>query len=271
MLQEKTTNTLFIEPIGLIRTPYIDKYQAPRQPTAGKESIEGIITLFPYKNYEQALDDLNGFDKIWIISWFDRNTDWKPKVLPPRSGRTKRGVFSTRSPHRPNPIGISVCTLLGITGLKIRVENPDLLDRTPILDIKPYIPYADSFPDARAGWIEHIHSSAPIFSLVVHSKAKEQIYWLLSEYGIDFMDHITKTLSNDPLPHPFRRIKKLENGRFMMSHKSWRICYEIKNSVVEIHKIESGYSRETLNELTKEDAQRNNKKAHSSFLKLWGK
>src|SRR6185369_977269 len=143
---EPGSHVLHIQPIGYIKTPYSEKYHAPRQPGAEGEAITGTITLLPHCNYEQALADLLGFERIWIISWFDRNNNWRPKVLPPRSGRTRRGVFSTRSPHRPNPIGISVCKVISIKGREVVVENPDLLDGTPILDIKPYVPYADSFP-----------------------------------------------------------------------------------------------------------------------------
>jgi len=266
---EKSPDKFIVEPIGFIKTPYIDKYQAPRQPGAGNEKIEGIITLVPHKNYEQALGDLNGFEKIWIISWFDRNTEWKPKVLPPRSGRTKRGLFATRSPHRPNPIGISVCTLLEVNGLTIRVENPDLLDGTPILDIKPYIPYADSFPAVRAGWIDTLNGSSQKYSVIIASPAQEQCAWLEKKWNIIFIQHIKNIIALDPFPHPFRRIKKISDNDFVIRYKSWRILYKIVDSIIVIHAIQSGYTLDALHQLSQQKAERDNKHAHLQFLETW--
>jgi tRNA-Thr(GGU) m(6)t(6)A37 methyltransferase TsaA len=260
---------LSIKPIGIIHTPYIEKYHAPRQPGVGKETIEGTITLFPHNNFEQALQDLDGFERIWIVSWFDRNADWKPKVLPPRSGRTKRGVFSTRSPHRPNPIGLSLCKLLGITGLNVRVENPDLLDGTPILDIKPYIPYAEAFPDSRTGWLESIQKSDSRFTVSASKLAKEQARWLETKHDIHFLDHVIDTISRDPFPHSFRRIKKHPGGGYVIGSKSWRVFYSVNNSDVSIERIESGYPPEALERAKKEKTPLHNEKAHRDFQKRW--
>jgi tRNA (adenine37-N6)-methyltransferase len=259
---------LVVKPIGIIHTPYLEKYHAPRQPGAGNEISEGVITLLPHQNFEQALEYLDGFERIWILSWFDRNKDWKPKVLPPRSGRTKRGVFSTRSPHRPNPIGLSLCKLLGIEGLTLRVENPDMLDGTPILDIKPYIPYAEAFPDSRTGWLESLPADTR-FAVVVSKLALVQSRWLDTKHDIHFLEHVIDTISRDPFPHSFRRIKKSENGGFVMGAKSWRVFYNLKDSKIEIEKIESGYPPEALERARKENVQLHNEKAHREFQKKW--
>jgi len=144
------TKKLSLKPIGFMHTAYKDKSAAPRQPGMATEDTVGEITLLSHHNFEQAVQDLDGFERIWIVFWFNQNKGWNPKVLPPRS-RKKKGLFATRSPHRPNPIGISLCRLLKVEGLRIVVENPDLLDGTPILDIKPYIPGVEAFPDSRAG------------------------------------------------------------------------------------------------------------------------
>jgi tRNA (adenine37-N6)-methyltransferase len=104
----------------------------------------------------EALDDLEGIERIWVIAHLHLNTGWNAKVLPPRGPRQKRGLFATRSPHRPNSIGLSAVRLVGVDGFTLHVEEIDLIDGTPILDVKPYVPYADAFPDARAGWIEQI-------------------------------------------------------------------------------------------------------------------
>ena len=149
-------NQLVLHPIGVIRTPYHDRYDAPSQPGLDDRNAEGKIVLDSGHNYEQALADLEGFEKIWLIYWFNRNTGWKPKIQVPRGPRTKRGVFATRSPYRPNPIGLSLVTLLSIKGRILRVGAVDILDKTPLLDIKPYLPNTEAFPSAKNGWLSEI-------------------------------------------------------------------------------------------------------------------
>lgn len=113
-------------------------------------------TLIP----ESALADLAGFERLWVISWLHRGGSWAPQVTPPRGPRVARGLFATRSPDRPNPIGLSVVRLLRIDGRNLHVNGIDLLDGTPILDIKPYVPYADAFPDSKAGWVDSVERDA---------------------------------------------------------------------------------------------------------------
>ena len=149
--------TVSLSPIGVIHTPYFSKYAAPRQPGSAPHGSEGKIVLYSGSNYEQALSDLDGFDYVWVLFWFDQNTTWKPKVLPPNAGRRKRGVFATRAPHRPNPIGLSLCKLLSIRGRTVTVANPDMLDGTPVLDLKPYLPHVEAHSRARSGWIAEAH------------------------------------------------------------------------------------------------------------------
>jgi tRNA-Thr(GGU) m(6)t(6)A37 methyltransferase TsaA len=150
------------QPIAFVRSPYARRIDAPHQPTVveGTESgttsealiefIEGFPTA--------AFRDLAGFERIWLIFVFHRSEGWKAEVRPPRGGG-KRSVLATRSPHRPNAIGLSAVELAGVEEHALRVRGMDLLDGTPILDIKPYVPYADAFPASRAGWIDAIDDS----------------------------------------------------------------------------------------------------------------
>jgi tRNA-Thr(GGU) m(6)t(6)A37 methyltransferase TsaA len=146
-------------PIGTIRSPYRRRLDAPHQPTvvegteAGgpQEALLDLAETIPL----EALQDLEGFQRIWVIFAFHRSEGWKPLVRPPR-GRAKRGVLATRSPHRPNAIGLSSVELAGIEGRTLRLRGVDFLDGTPVLDLKPYVPYADAFPQARAGWIDEV-------------------------------------------------------------------------------------------------------------------
>ncbi|MBI5217213.1 MAG: tRNA (N6-threonylcarbamoyladenosine(37)-N6)-methyltransferase TrmO [Ignavibacteriae bacterium] len=259
---------LILKPIGIIHTPYKDKFLTPRQPGMDEQQVEGIIELFPHQNFEQALEDLSGFERIWILYWFHKNEDWKPKVLPPRSGKKKRGVFSTRSPHRPNPVGLSLCTLLEINGLTLRVANPDLLDGTPILDIKPYIPYADAFPNSRAGWLDEVSKKIIDYQVKCSSLVKAQADWLESNYNISLLPQASKTLSLDPLPHSFRRTKQRADGTLVLAIKSWRVCYTVNENIVTIERIESGYSLSKLIQSKKEKTPLHDEQAHRAFHKL---
>ena len=149
-------------PIAHVRSPYAHRIDAPHQPTvvegtetgAVADAVIEFVDGFP----ETAYRDLAGFDRLWLVFVFDRSEGWKAEVRPPRGGG-KRSVLATRSPHRPNAIGLSCVELVAIEGHGLRVRGVDLLDGTPILDIKPYVPYADAFPEARAGWIDALDAS----------------------------------------------------------------------------------------------------------------
>lgn len=260
---------LTLEPIGIIRTPYREKQHAPRQPGVDKIPTIGTIELYPDKNFDQALEYLDGFERIWIISWFHQNSDWKPKVLPPRSGRTKRGVFATRSPHRPNPIGLSLCRLIDVKGRTVRVENPDLLDGTPILDIKPYIPYAEAFPDAEIGWLAEVekHDETP-YTVHISPLAGEQAGWLETTYDIHLIDRTVDILSFDPLPHSYRRIMK-EGRDYVMAIKSWRILYSIDGMNVLVREIRSGYPAAVITGLDPAAETLHDQQAHVAFHTRW--
>ena len=145
--------------IARIRTDFPTKFGIPRQPRLA-EHLKAAIVLEPEYRDRNALRGLEGFSHIWLVWQFSeavRDT-WSPMVKPPRLGGNKRmGVFATRSPFRPNPIGLSCVKLVGVEqteteGAVLLVSGADLLDGTPILDIKPYLPFADSIPDATDGF-----------------------------------------------------------------------------------------------------------------------
>lgn len=153
-------------PIGYLRSPYARRLDAPHQPTvvagtATGEAVEATLELTDLP--EEALRDLAGFERVWVIFVFHKSQGWAPMVRPPR-GRQKRGVLATRSPHRPNSIGLSAVELVAVEGRTLRLRGVDFLDGTPVLDIKPYVPYADAFPDSRAGWIEEVDRSTGLHS-----------------------------------------------------------------------------------------------------------
>lgn len=206
--------------IGFFQGNTTSKHRAPRQPdvTLG---IDGTIELMKGQDFEQALLDLASFSHIWLIYGFHSAKGWKPMVLPPR-GDKKRGVFATRSPYRPNPIGISVVKLVKISGLKIQVQGTDLLDGTPIYDIKPYIPYADSISDANAGWIDTLNHNETEIVL------SEEMQLLMNDSeSAHIIMHAKQILRDSPYPHPYRRIKQVKENIYEVAIKEWRIQYRI--------------------------------------------
>lgn len=149
-------------PIAFVRSPYAQRIDAPHQPTVveGTESgsaVEARIEFIPDFPVA-AFRDLAGFERVWLLFVFHRSEGWRPEVRPPRGGG-KRSVLATRSPHRPNAIGLSAVELVAVDDHALRVRGIDLLDGTPILDIKPYVPYADAFPESRAGWIDAVDAA----------------------------------------------------------------------------------------------------------------
>ncbi len=143
---------LEIRTIGIARTPWTRREDAPHQPTASPET-EGTIEIEP--EFREALSDVATFRRIWLVFGFDRSHGWRAKVRPPRGG-PRRGVFATRAPNRPSQIGLTSAEVVNVdvaAGL-VCVRGIDLLDETPILDIKPYVALTDVHPDAGNGWLQ---------------------------------------------------------------------------------------------------------------------
>jgi tRNA-Thr(GGU) m(6)t(6)A37 methyltransferase TsaA len=141
-----------IQVIGHARTVWSRRQDAPHQPRAAPDVVGEIVIE---EAFWPALADLESFKRIWVIFLFHQSTGFAPRVKPPRGG-PKRGVLATRAPNRPSQIGLSCVELAGVdlsTGV-VRAAGLDLLDGTPVLDLKPYLPEADSFPDAGHGWVD---------------------------------------------------------------------------------------------------------------------
>lgn len=143
-------NQILFRPIGKIHSPFRDPVGVPIQPRAA-EGVKGKIVLDPI--YQEGLQDLDGFSHLILIFHFHRSGEGDLLVKPFLDDQ-KRGVFATRAPRRPNGIGISVVKLIGIQDNILEVENLDILDGTPLLDIKPYVPDFDSNENVSVGWLE---------------------------------------------------------------------------------------------------------------------
>lgn len=137
-----------IEPIGVIKTPFTSKDKIPIQ--AGKSDIVAEVEVFP--KYSPGLDSLDGFSHIILLYWFHRAKSPKLKITPFLDTQ-ERGLFSTRAPSRPNPIGLSIVKLIQVQSNTVTFQGADMLNDTPLIDIKPYVPEFDIQLDATSGWL----------------------------------------------------------------------------------------------------------------------
>ncbi len=261
--------TLTIQPIGFIRSPKREKVEAPRQGLGA-----GAATLEIAPEFTQGLEHLDGFERVWLVFWFHL-VDGPPRswmVLPPRS-TLKRGVFATRSPHRPNPLGLTAARLVRREGCTLFLDDVDLVDGTPVLDLKPYLAYADAFPQARAGWLdeereraallhgpEPLRASAhgdgaaaqaatpldplPVWAVEFAPAAEQALAWL-TERGVELREPVARLLALGPQPHPYRRIKRA-GPALVFAHKEWRVRFTLQGRALRVEEISSGYREEAL-------------------------
>ncbi len=248
-----------LSPIGFFRSPQRYPYEAGRQPDA--HHAEGIIELFGGHNFEQALTDLDGCERIWVLFLFHHNPNWHPMVLPPRGSDRKIGVFATRSPYRPNPVGMSCVKIKSIDGLKVHVEGADLLDGSPILDIKPYIAYADSFPDCEPAWLK----DARRFTVEFSTTAENELSWLESQGLTQLRTFLQHQLEYEPTNSKKKRVR-LEGDGYVIAYRTWRARLRVQNDSIQVLKIFSGYSQTDLSE---SDDPYRDKNLHRMFMKLF--
>lgn len=190
-------------PIGIIHSPFKEKFGVPRQPGIAPAARATLELLPPYDR-DEALEGLTGFSHVWIVFVFHATAaqGWHPTVRPPRLGGNVRvGVFASRSTFRPNPIGLSVVELAGFgredDKLVLHLRGADLIDGTPVLDIKPYVPYVDSIPNAAGGFA----AGAPEVRLAVRftPEAEAQVE-ARAEAHPQLRELITQVLGADPRP-----------------------------------------------------------------------
>ena len=245
---------LTLQPIGYIRTGKQVKFQALHQPSEQLPE-HNVLELLPDQNYEQALRDLAGFSRVWLVWWFHRNTTWRTQVVPPRGPAQSRGVFATRSPHRPNPIGLTPVQLLAIEGRTLRLGECDLVDGTPVFDLKPYVPAYDSFPDERAGWIDAVDAlmaSPPQFTVQFSPLATTQAEWLRATWQIDFSPRLHELLARDPSPHRTRRIRRRRDDLYEIGCGAWRAFFTVNGHQVTVTALDAGFPARFLTDPKRE-------------------
>ena len=187
-----------IHPIATIHTDFADKFGIPRQGGLVPELTARIVFEPEYRD-PNALVGIEGYDRLWLIWQFSTvaaeyaaGKSWRPTVRPPRlGGNERRGVFATRSPYRPNSLGLSCVELAGVENGELIVRGADLLDGTPIFDIKPYLPYVDAHPDARGGFTD----TTKFYTLQVQAEPE-----VLEQIPADKRDALLGVLRSDPRP-----------------------------------------------------------------------
>lgn len=253
---------LTFNPIGVVKSDQVEPYQASRQPDG--LSADAVIKLNPGQNFEQALTDLAGCSHLWIIYAFHKNENWKPLVQTPRSNR-KIGVFATRAPYRPNPIGMSLVKLEKIEGLSIHIGPNDILDGTPVLDIKPYHPESDIASDAHIEWLES--SLADKKNITFSPLAEEQLDFLENQNSdlAQLKSFIYRQLEYDPTNDKKKRVE-FNQSYWTLAYRTWRIDFVVQDNTVAILGIRTGYSDEELKE---RDDQYHDKAVHRLFIKAF--
>lgn len=256
-----------LEPIGEYVGGARHPYDAARQAGCAASADGGVVLLHPGRNFEQALQDLGGFSRVWLVYLFHHNPNWKPLVQPPRADR-KVGVFASRAPYRPNPIGISCVPLLGVEALRVSVGPNDLLDGTPILDIKPYLPYADSFPDAACGWVDDLESTP--WSVRFTPAAEARAAWIEVRGGGRLRAFLARQLRDRPTDTARKRVRATGCGAWEIAYRTWRASFTLDEAAREIAvtAIASGYAPADLAENTPDP--HGDKAIHRAFTPLFG-
>ncbi|AOF53482.1 tRNA (N6-threonylcarbamoyladenosine(37)-N6)-methyltransferase TrmO [Rodentibacter caecimuris] len=231
-------NDLTLSPIAIIHSPYKEKFSVPRQPDLVQDGV-GIVELLPPYNSPEAVRGLEKFSHLWLIFQFDQipQGKWQPTVRPPRLGGNQRvGVFASRATHRPNPLGLSKVVLRKVECIHgkvfLHLGSVDLVDGTPIFDIKPYIAYADSEPDAQSGFAQE----KPAQKLQVEfSEQAQSAVKKLEQKRPHLMRFIREVIEQDPRP-AYQQGKPSERI-YGISLYEFNVKWKIKAGTVDVVEI----------------------------------
>ncbi|MBI4424920.1 MAG: tRNA (N6-threonylcarbamoyladenosine(37)-N6)-methyltransferase TrmO [Elusimicrobia bacterium] len=198
-----------LRPIGTLRSCFREKFGTPRQAQLAPEAT-ATLRVAPEHRPEQSLEGLERFSHVWLLSYFHLNTNKKPlpKVHPPRlKGRTV-GLFASRSPHRPNPLGLSLARLVKVEADTLHLAGIDLVDGTPILDVKPYLPEADGAPQASAGWT----ADEPFATLAVAftPRARAEVAAAEARLGLRGLERLLAAVLSQDIRNPRDRAQSAE-------------------------------------------------------------
>ncbi|OOF59474.1 tRNA (N6-threonylcarbamoyladenosine(37)-N6)-methyltransferase TrmO [Rodentibacter myodis] len=231
-------NDLTLTPIAIIHTPYKEKFSVPRQPNLVQDGV-GIVELLPPYNSPEAVRGLEQFSHLWLIFQFDQiqQGKWQPTVRPPRLGGNQRvGVFASRATHRPNPLGLSKVALRKVECIHgkvfLHLGAVDLVDGTPIFDIKPYVAYADSEPNAKSGFAQE---KPPTKLKVEFTSKAESAVKKLEEKRPHLARFIRDVIEQDP--RPAYQQGKFSDRIYGISLYDFNVKWRIKAGTVDVVEV----------------------------------
>jgi tRNA-Thr(GGU) m(6)t(6)A37 methyltransferase TsaA len=225
------------QPIGYVTSCFKEKFGTPRQPLLVPEA-KAILKIRADLNPLHALSGLEEFSHIWIIFDFHKNSNkqFNAKIYPPRLNGEKIGVFATRSPHRPNAVGISCAKLDGIAGDTVYISGIDIIEGTPVLDIKPYLPEFDSVPLATRGWVNRADNAA--LTVTFAPEAKDQLGIYDPDGSKNLLQMIFRILQLDPR-NPMDREETRQNKPLGFFLSDFNVIFSVEGRVATVLKVES--------------------------------
>lgn len=218
--ESPTQLNFHLQPIGIVHSCYKEKFGTPRQSGLVTESNAEII-IYPAFQPEYSLEGLEGFSHLWILFWFHKSkqNNFHPKVHPPRLNGKSLGVFATRSPHRPNPIGLSVVKINQINRSSINVTGVDLIEGTPVIDIKPYLTGTEALQDAKSGWTDLSPSETAHITWSPEALAQfNHLYKPQSSNSDSLKVLIENTLALDPRPLVYKGYEDSQKKPYRSEH-----------------------------------------------------
>ncbi|MBL7543031.1 MAG: tRNA (N6-threonylcarbamoyladenosine(37)-N6)-methyltransferase TrmO [Bdellovibrionaceae bacterium] len=243
--------SLTLQPIGVLESCYLDKFGTPRQPGLVPTSF-GRIRIFPEWQPADSLQGLEAFSHIWVLFHFHQNqvAHFHAKVHPPRMGGGKMGVFATRSPHRPNPVGLSLVKLDRIESPYIYISGIDIINETPVFDIKPYLSFIEAVPSAVSGWAQDRQDKRDKqdkqdeqdqqtkqatqakadthIEVIFPANIKSKLAFIEAKYPqYQFQDLVTRTLKLDPRPTVYKGYEQEKNSPYRQTHAVRLIQYDV--------------------------------------------
>jgi len=226
--------------VGVVHSPFKQKFGIPRQPALAS-SVAGQIEILPPYNRDEAFREIESFSHLWISFVFHgiETPDWQPMVRPPRlGGNEKVGVFASRSTHRPNPLGLSAVKLEKFEKrqekIYLHISGHDLLDQTPVIDIKPYLGYSDCLPDASDGYI--VRTELAAYDVSFTPACADKVAQWSRDNGIDLKTQLIELLGQDPRP-AYSKNKSTPRLHGMLLH-DLNVKFSIENKCVNIVNIQ---------------------------------
>lgn len=224
-----------MEIIGHVRTDFHEKFGIPRQ--GGLVENIGYIEFLPPFDVPVAFEGIEEYSHIWILWQFSENVGegWSPMVRPPRlGGNVKVGVFASRSPFRPNPIGLSLVRLLSVEksptgGVLLKISGADILDGSPVYDIKPYLPHIEAIPGGDGGFAHRVKDDS--LSVICSDTVKKEI---LKDFSLSDFELLREILSQDPRPHYHADPERV----YGMAYKGQNIRFRVVGKELEILSLE---------------------------------